>query len=328
MKKLFSMLLGVVLTIALCFSLAGCNKDYEGKIEIYMPDGAPALAFSRLMNENNTLEREVSYHVVDANTIGTYVANETAAAALIPVNAATKLAGTGEKYKMLSVNTHGNLFVVGKQEAGDINALKGKKIGVVNLANVPGLTFKAILADKGIAYTEDADALNSENVYLVNIAGTEIAARLNAEGAAALDFVVAPEPAVSTITGKVPAIKVRLSLQELWGEGGYPQAVLLAKTELTQDKDFVNALLDALTASAEWLPSHASDAAEAVKSHLTEGLNPSFTADNLTETVIANCNIKVEKAADAKEKVKSYINKIMAIDAQSTSAPADAFFYM
>ena len=50
MKKLFSMLLGVVLTIALCFSLAGCNKDYEGKIEIYMPDGAPALAFSRLMN--------------------------------------------------------------------------------------------------------------------------------------------------------------------------------------------------------------------------------------------------------------------------------------
>ena len=156
MKKLFSMLLGVVLTLALCFSLAGCNKDYEGKIEIYMPDGAPALAFSRLMNENNTLEREVSYHVVDANTIGTYVANETAAAALIPVNAATKLAGTGEKYKMLSVNTHGNLFVVGKQEAGDINALKGKKIGVVNLANVPGLTFKAILADKGIFYTEDA----------------------------------------------------------------------------------------------------------------------------------------------------------------------------
>ena len=51
MKKLFSMLLGVVLTIALCFSLAGCNKDYEGKIEIYMPDGAPALAFSRLCRQ-------------------------------------------------------------------------------------------------------------------------------------------------------------------------------------------------------------------------------------------------------------------------------------
>ena len=328
MKKTISILLSLMLALVLSFSLAGCGKKYEGKIEIYMPDGAPALAFSQLMSENNTFDRDVTYHVVDANTIGTYVANETAAAALIPVNAATKLAGTGEKYKMLSVNTHGNLFVVGKQEAADVNALKGKKIGVVNLANVPGLTFKAILSDKGIAYTEDADALTAENVYLVNIAGTEIAARLNADGAAALDFVVAPEPAVSTITGKVPAIKVRLSLQELWGEGGYPQAVLLAKTELTEDKDFVNDLLDALTTSAEWLPTHATEAAEAVKNHLTEGLNPSFTADNLTQTVITNCNIKVEKAKDAKEKVKSYIDKIMAIDAQSTSAPADAFFYM
>lgn len=328
MKKAIYLLLGVMLSLAMSLALIGCaNRDYDGKIEIYMPDGAPALAFAQLMSENNQLGREVNYHVVSSTTIGTFVADETATAALLPVNSAAKLCGSGEKYKMLSVNTHGNLFVIGKGEAADINALKGKKVGVVNLANVPGLTFKAILADKGVTYTEDSAQLTSENILLVGIEGTEIAGRLNATGDNALDFVVAPEPAVSTLTSKAPAIKVLLSLQELWGEGGYPQAVLVAKTELCNDKDFVKALLDALDASAAWLPDHASDAASAVASHLAADLQPSFSAENLTQSVITNCNIKVVKAADSKDSVKSYIEKITAINAQSAGEVADAFFF-
>ena len=327
MKKFVTLLLGIIITAAAALTLYGCaGKDFDGQIEIYMPDGAPALAFSQLMSENNQLGREVSYHVVASDSIGAYVANGTAEAALLPVNAASKLCGDGKTYKMLSVNTHGNLFVIGKDEAADLNALKGKKIGVVNLPNVPGLTFKAILTDKGISFTEDPAALTADNVLLVNIAGTELAARLNStDENTRLDFAVAPEPAVSALTGKVPAVKIRLSLQELWGENGYPQAVLVAKTELCKDEKFVNALLDALSAS--WLPEHAADAAEAVKTHLTEGLNPSFNANNLTAAVIANCNIKVVKAKDAKEDVVSYITKIKAISDQSAGAVTDEFFF-
>lgn len=327
MKKFFSFMCAVVLTAVAMFAAVGCDgKKYEGKIQIYMPDGAPALAFSELMASDNQLGREVSYNVVAAEAIGPFVAQETADAALLPVNAASKLVGSGEKYKLLSVNTHGNLFVIGKEEAADVNALKGKKVGVVNLANVPGLTFQAILKDKGISYVTDANVLTAENVLLVGIEGGEIAGRLNAAGENKLDFVVAPEPAVSTVTGKVPAIKVRLSLQDLWGGEGYPQAVLVAKTELADDKEFVKNLLDALVSSAEWVKTHAADAVTAISSHLAEGVNPSFGAANLTETVIANCNIRVEKAADAKQSVKDYIAKIKEINAQSAGELKDEFF--
>lgn len=327
MKKFFSFVCAAVLAVATMFAAVGCDgKKYEGKIRIYMPDGAPALAFSELMASDNQLGREVSYNVVAADTIATFVANETADAALLPVNAASKLVGSGEKYKLLSVNTHGNLFVIGKEEAADLGALKGKKVGVVNLANVPGLTFQAILKDKGVSYVTDADGLTAENVLLVGIEGGEIAGRLNASGESKLDFVVAPEPAVSTVTGKVPAIKVRLSLQDLWGGEGYPQAVLVAKTELADDKEFVKNLLDALVSSAEWVKTHATDAVTAISSHLAEGVNPSFGAANLTETVIANCNIRVEKAADAKQSVKDYIAKIKEINAQSVGELKDEFF--
>lgn len=329
MKKFVTLLLGIIMTAAAAFTLYGCaDKDFDGQIEIYMPDGAPALAFSQLMSENNQLGREVSYHVVDSNSIGAYVANGTAEAALLPVNAASKLCGDGKAYKMLSVNTHGNLFVIGKGEAADISALKGKKIGVVNLPNVPGLTFKAILTDKGVGFTEDPAALTADNVLLLNIAGTELAARLNStDENTRLDFAVAPEPAVSALTSKVPAIKIKFSLQELWGENGYPQAVLVAKTELCEDGKFVSALLDALSDSAAWLPEHAADAAEAVKTHLAEGLNPSFNANNLTAAVIANCNIKVVKAKDAQEDVKNYITKIKAISEQAAGSVTDEFFF-
>lgn len=327
MKKFFSFVCAAVLAVATMLAAVGCDgKKYEGKIQIYMPDGAPALAFSELMASDNQLGREVSYNVVAAEAIGPFVAQETADAALLPVNAASKLVGSGEKYKLLSVNTHGNLFVIGKEEAADVNALKGKKVGVVNLANVPGLTFQAILKDKGVSYVTDADGLTAENVLLVGIEGGEIAGRLNAAGENKLDFVVAPEPAVSTVTGKVPAIKVRLSLQDLWGGEGYPQAVLVAKTELADDKEFVKNLLDALVSSAEWVKTHAADAVTAISSHLAEGVNPSFGAANLTETVIANCNIRVEKAADAKQSVKDYIAKIKEINAQSVGELKDEFF--
>ncbi len=327
MKKFLSLMCAAVMAVVSLFALVGCNgKKYEGKIRIYMPDGAPALAFSQLMSEDNQLGREVVYSVVAADTISTFVADSTADAALLPVNLASKLLGSGEKYKLLSVNTHGNLFVIGKDEAADVNALKGKKVGVVNLANVPGLTFKAILKDKGITYTEDSSEFTGENVLLVGIGGTEIAGRLNATNEQKLDFVVAPEPAVSTLTGKAPAIKVRLSLQDLWGGEGYPQAVLVAKKELADDKEFVNNLLDALGSSATWVKTHAADAVTAIGSHLAEGVTPSFSADNLTETVIANCNIRVVKAADAKQSVIDYVAKIKEINAQSVGELKDGFF--
>lgn len=103
-----------------------------------MPDGAPALAFAKLMHEENTLGKEnLTYTVVKADNIGGFVANESAAVALMPITGASKVANG--KYKAVSVITHGNIFLIGKGDATTLSALKDKKVGVVQLANVPAL---------------------------------------------------------------------------------------------------------------------------------------------------------------------------------------------
>ena len=121
-------------------------------VEIYMPDGAPALALAKLMAEENDFSQaSVTYNVVPSESIASYVngANPAADICVLPVNAAAKLLGNGEKYKMLGTVTNGNLYLLtadGEEiTAENLSSLKGKRIGVINLANVPGLTLKIIL---------------------------------------------------------------------------------------------------------------------------------------------------------------------------------------
>ena len=133
---------------------------YDGKISVYAPDGAPALGLAKLMAEEETFYNgQVEFNVVSADTIQTYVVGDMKAdLCVLPVNLAVKLLGSGENYKLFGTLTHGNLYMVsnGKDEItpANIAELKGKTVGVVNLAQIPGLTLKLILKNNSIEYTE------------------------------------------------------------------------------------------------------------------------------------------------------------------------------
>lgn len=137
------------------------GKWYNGKITVYTPDGAPALGLAELMcNGGLSNCAETEYNVVDSSIIHTFVTGNSPAAdvCVLPVNMAVKLLGGGERYKLLGTLTHGNLYLVsnGKNTVTprNISQLTGKTVGVVNLPQVPGLTFKTILNKYGIAFTE------------------------------------------------------------------------------------------------------------------------------------------------------------------------------
>lgn len=139
----------------------GTSSSSKSSVSVYMPDGAPALSLAKLMSESRAeLSKTVDYNVVNANTIQTYVTgqNPSADICVLPVNLASKLLGTGSVYKMLGTMTNGNLYLVSNGgesiSSANISGLKGKTIGVVNLAAVPGLTFKLILKNNNIEYTE------------------------------------------------------------------------------------------------------------------------------------------------------------------------------
>lgn len=138
-----------------------------GEISVYAPDGAPALALAGLMAGKvgtDGFAQKVNYNIVDATTINTYVTGEAKAdICVLPVNLASNLLGTGEKYTMLGTVTHGNLYILSAKTAEkltteNLSSLRGKTVGVVNLAAVPGLTFKLILNKNNIAYSDPSQA--------------------------------------------------------------------------------------------------------------------------------------------------------------------------
>ena len=124
-------------------TLAG---SYSGDtIKVFCPDGAPALALAKLINDKSDLNTglNVEYNIVSATSIGSKAG--LADILILPVNAATKIYNRGASaYKTVAIVTHGNLYLVSTERV-EIKDLKDKVVGVIGQGLVPDLTFKAIL---------------------------------------------------------------------------------------------------------------------------------------------------------------------------------------
>ncbi len=120
-----------------------------------VPDGAPALAVSKFIydNENFVEGATFNYNIVVADDIAKHMNGAISSAdfIILPVNAGTLNYKKGDGYKMASVITHGNLYIVSKTES-KIEDLIDKKIGVIGEGKVPDLTLKAVLDEYRIGY--------------------------------------------------------------------------------------------------------------------------------------------------------------------------------
>ena len=198
MKRKISIVLASLL-FAVGFAACSDGKE-EKEITVYMPDGAPALALAGLMAED-TQEDGVSYNVVPATAIASKVTykeeEKNADLCVMPVTAASKLLGNGENYTMLGAVTHGNLYLIAKDEvqytADNLSSLIGKKVGVLQINEVPGLTFKATLNKYDIPWQEltNDGTMAEDKVNLVAITGVE------AVGAIDADCFMVAEPAAT-----------------------------------------------------------------------------------------------------------------------------------
>lgn len=142
---------------------ATATDESKTTVSVYMPDGAPALSMAKMMCAAPDVGKTLDFHVVAANAINSCVTyndeEQNADMCVLPVNAAAKLLGNGGRYRLLGGVTHGNLFIIssdGAQLSGNNlkDKLSGKRVGVVNLSAVPGLTFKMILNKYGVKYTQ------------------------------------------------------------------------------------------------------------------------------------------------------------------------------
>lgn len=340
MKKIVCMTMAALLGVSL-FALSSCGEKQDGgkedspvSVQVVAPDGAPALALAKMLSDES--DGVTSYSVVNSSTIATYVngKKDTVDLCILPVNAAAKILGDGETYQMIGSVTHGNLFLLSSRytetiTSENISSLAGKTVGVVNLANVPGLIFKSILTDYGISYNDlgNEGVISETSVNLKAIEGADVGAMSE------IDYYVAPEPAAST---KVGALKAKNgldfvgNLQMLYGgDEGYVQAVLVGKKDFIQAyPDYIERFTSLLTENAAWIRSASAETVvQAISSHATEGMTPTFNAKNLNADVIAHCGIRFVAAKDCKEETLAILEKFIAIDASSAKTVGDAFFY-
>ena len=325
MKKFFAALAGALFVALSLVGFAACdNEENKGKISVYAPDGAPALSIARLIAENTDLGKEMSYHIVGSDEITSCVTyqdnSKNADLCILPVNAASKLLGNGTKYKMLGTVTHGNLFIVANKDKEEItsqnfaSALTGKKVGVVNLPAFPGAVLKLLISRNNI-----------QNVTLENVLAGQVDGTQND-----FDYFVIPEPAASVRVGNANLnLKVVGSLQELYGENGYPQAVLVAKNSIIESEpEFISKFMKAMDDNAKWLLDESVESSTILSAVSSLYPSTSFNAKNLTKPVIENCAVRFSASAECKEAVINILAELKAAGDGAATTVSDDFFYI
>lgn len=323
MKKLACLILTLIFSIATLF--VGCNPP--ATVSIYAPDGAPALALSTVIKKNF---ENTEICIVSADKIGALVSGKDKKAdiCILPINMASKLIGNGEDYKTLGTITHGNFYFLSKTETvidqDNPSALIGKIIGVMQLANVPGLTLQSVLTDSEIAYTiiQDSSEKEQNKVNLMAINKIETA-RTD------IDAFLIPSPQADGIE-RTTDLKFVGSLGELYGDFGFPQAVVVVKNQVLEENLlFVKEFIKQLESVESYLKEeNKAEICSLLRSKIESGLTPVFNENNLTSDSIKHANVKFIACKNSKETMKAFIQKLKSVNPNSVGEFSENFFYL
>jgi NitT/TauT family transport system substrate-binding protein len=252
---------------------------------------------------------------------------------VLPVNLASKLLGSGEKYQMLGLVTQGNLYFITNKAVADVedfSVLKGKTVGLAQIINVPGLTLKAALNRNEAAWAELKDGVSASDEK-VNLKGLTSNAAIDGT----LSYYLAAEPFVTmkTMDGD---FRVVGDLQTLYnGVGnenvGYPQAVLVAKRDfLNKNAKWTADFLKKLAGGGEWLKTaSAQDIYINIVRHFEDVThNATFSLPTLTKECISRCGISFAYAKDCSTRVNEFLAELITVNANAAKAVEDDFYWL
>lgn len=332
MKKFLIILLTAIIATTAA-GLFACAKDKENKpsepavLSFYMPDGAPALSVAKFLKDGENFGKEnltIDYNVVSAAEINNAILKNHADFVIMPVNVATKLYkdNGGENYKLAAVITHGNFYIMTRDESvKTANDLIGRVVFVPQKGKVPDFTFLASLRNLGIEY-EESDEPKEGKVAIKYYGQPSDFNALLIKNETAIGLV--PEPAVSVLKGK--GVSAALDLQRLYDEetASYPQAVLMVKESvLTKIHDIIEKISAKFEENAAWAEANPAAAVEAVKSVYEQTtLNPAA----ITSETIKGCKIFWRSGEEAKKEVNDYIAAIRKITESAANVVSDGFF--
>ena len=120
-------------------------------------------------------------------------------------------------------------------------------------------------------------------------------------------------------------------LQSLYGgENGYPQAVLLAKKTLVEEKtEWVKDFVEKVEVGATWLKGvSGEEIVAAVSAHMEDqDTATSLKAPLLSSAVLDRCGVSFTYAATCSMEVEGFLGEMLAVNSGAAAIPSKAFYW-
>lgn len=223
----------LIVLLLLVFVTIGCGKGKEENeeetkvVKVLMPEGIPAVALGGLFED-----KELDITVVSGpSVLSSELIKDEYDVIVAPIILGAQLYTKGSlKYKLNSVLTMGNSFLVCKKEKSveSLKDLEGKKIAAYGQNTAPDIVLKAALEAKGV------DVTKIEFVY-ENSVQDVLTNRLIADST--VDYILCAEPVISKIEISLKAKVGEISKIDLQNElkdelSLIPQAGIFVNKEL------------------------------------------------------------------------------------------------
>ena len=331
MKKIFALLLSLVMVFTLCACGGSATEEppeentFEGTtIRIGGLQGPTSMGMVKMLSDSEAGKTVNSYEFTMAGS-----ADELTPKLLqgeldilaVPVNLGSILYNNSDgAVQMLAANVLGVLYMVekGGDTLSDWESLKGQTIYATGKGSTPEYALNYLLAQYGLDPAADVTIeWKSEP--------TEIVAQM-----AAQDHVIAmlPQPFVTVAQGKFPDMKVGMGLSEQWDAlnngSQFITASLIVRTQFAQENpEAVAAFLEEYSASTQFINENVAEGAQLVGEY---GIVDAAVA----EKAIPYCNIVCITGSEMADMTTGYFQTLFDQNPKSVGGqmPDEDFFYI
>lgn len=317
-KKIIAVIMCFIVICALTFTLVACQNGTT-EINVYVPDGAPALAVAELFSLEKIEGAKLNIEITTGANVQTKVAAEEADIVICPTNMAANLYNKGAQYKLVTVNLFGLLYLVGNAPAANLSDLVGQVVHTIGKNNTPEFVFKKILDSANIEYVDSDVAVEGKIALRYYEKGESIVPLLKS---GTISYAILGEPAATN-----SGAQELFDLQALWKQAtnldeSYPQAGLFVSDKLLNDnKKLVKSFVKALQSNETYITSSDVNAAKILEEH---GSND-FKGKTLTPTILQRCNVRCVSAITCKDQLIAYFNAIKSVN-PDFALPNDGFY--
>ena len=330
MKKIFALLLSLVMVFTLCACGGTATEEvpedtaFEGTtIRVGGLKGPTSMGMVKMLSDSQAGQTVNSYEFTMAGSADeltpTLLQGELDILA-VPVNLGAILHNNSDgAVQMLAVNTLGVIYMVekGGETVTDWESLKGQTIYATGKGSTPEYALNFLLDQYGLEEGDVTVEWKSEP--------SEVVAQM-----AAQDHVIAmlPQPFVTVAQGKFPDMKIALSLTQSWNalDNGsqFITAGLIVRTAFAQENpEAVAAFLEEYNASTQFINENVAEGAQLVGEF---GIVEAAVA----EKAIPYCNIVCISGSEMVDMTTGYLQTLFDQNPQAVGGqmPGEEFFYI